>query len=398
MVAFHYPPCQSAGTHRTEKFAQYLTDFGWDVVVLTVQKNMFPQQTDKGYQEKAVHVERTGAFDAAKKLSIKGKYLGITCVPDRWWSWAFTAIPAGKKLIDDFKPDVIWSTYPISTSHYIAYKLHKQSGIPWIADYRDPLQSRYDPDATKYSGVSKYIEKLTIENCKKAVFTTGNARSLYQALYPEQAAEKFEIIENGYDEEKFSSLEQVKTNVSSVFTLLHSGDIYGLSRNPRNVMCALALLKDENIINRENFKIVFRGVSDSTALVQMANELNISELVDVLPVISYRDSLSEMLNANALLLLQGELFNNQVPSKLYDYIRARKPVVANTPSNSATADIISTLDNAFSGNDIETLKAAIVNVIGLNAAKDHSSKVDITRFSRHTKTIELASLLDTVVS
>lgn len=130
----------------------------------------------------------------------------------------------------------------------------------------------------------------------------------------------------------------------------------------------------------------------------MANELNISELVDVLPVISYRDSLSEMLNANALLLLQGELFNNQVPSKLYDYIRARKPVVANTPSNSATADIISTLDNAFSGNDIETLKAAIVNVIGLNAAKDHSSKVDITRFSRHTKTIELASLLDTVVS
>ena len=70
---------------------------------------MFPQQTDKGYQEKAVHVERTGAFDAAKKLSIKGKYLGITCVPDRWWSWAFTAIPAGKKLIDDFKPDVIWT-------------------------------------------------------------------------------------------------------------------------------------------------------------------------------------------------------------------------------------------------------------------------------------------------
>ena len=26
-------------------------------------------------------------------------------MPDRWWSWAFTAIPAGKKLIDDFKPD-----------------------------------------------------------------------------------------------------------------------------------------------------------------------------------------------------------------------------------------------------------------------------------------------------
>lgn len=398
MVAFHYPPCESAGTHRTEKFAQYLTDFGWDVIVLTVQENMFSQQTDKGYQEKAVHVERTGVFDAAKKLSISGKYLGITCVPDRWWSWAFTAIPAGKKLIDDFKPDVIWSTYPISTSHFIAYKLHKQSGIPWIADYRDPLQCRYDSDATKYSGVSKYIEKLTIENCKKAVFTTGNARLLYQALYPEQAAEKFEVIENGYDEEKFSSLEQVETNDSSVFTLLHSGDIYGLSRNPRNVMCAVALLKSENVINKENFKIVFRGVSDSTALVEMANDLNISELVYVLPVISYRDSLIEMLNANALLLLQGELFNNQVPSKLYDYIRARKPVVANTPSNSATADIINTLDNAFSGNDIETLKAAIVSVIDLNAAKDHSSKVDITRFSRHTKTIELASLLDTVVS
>lgn len=394
MVAFHYPPCQSAGTHRTEKFAQYLKEFGWDVVVLTVPARLFTQKSDVQYNENALDVERTYAFDAAKKLSFKGKYLGITCVPDRWWSWALSAIPAGKKLIEKYKPDVIWSTYPISTAHFIAYKLHKHSGLPWIADYRDPLQCRYDPSVLKYSGFSKYIEKLAIENCARAVFTTKNARSLYQALYTEQPSQKFAVIENGYDEEKFADLEKVAPVDSSVFTLLHSGDIYGLNRNPHNVLSALSLLKNEGVISKDNFRMVFRGISDSTALANMAAEVGVSDLVELLPVIGYAESLSEMLASNALLLLQGELFNNQVPSKLYDYIRAGKPVVASTPDNGATADVIRSLSNAFCGNDVDTLKTAIIGVIQSDKEKRKVSKLDIQRFSRYSKTVELAALLN----
>ncbi len=396
MVAFHYPPCQSAGTHRTEKFAQYLKEFGWDVVVLTVPERLFTQKSDVQYNENALYVKRTYAFDAAKTLSFKGKYLGITCIPDRWWSWALSGIPAGKKLIEKYKPDVIWSTYPISTAHYIAYKLHQHSGLPWIADYRDPLQCRYDPSVVKYSRLSKYIEKLTIENCARAVFTTNNARSLYKTIYTEQPSDKFAVIENGYDEEKFADLEKVAPVDSSVFTLLHSGDIYGLNRNPHNVLSALSLLKNEGVISKDDFRLIFRGISDSAALSDMVNKLGVGELVELLPVIGYVESLSEMLASNALLLLQGELFNNQVPSKLYDYIRAGKPVVASTPADGATADVISSLSNAFCGNDVNTLKTAIIGVIQSDKEKREVSKLDIQRFSRYSKTAELAALLNEV--
>lgn len=53
----------------------------------------------------------------------------------------------GLKMIKEFKPDVIWSTYPIATAHVIASALHRKTGIPWVADFRDPMaQDGYPAD------------------------------------------------------------------------------------------------------------------------------------------------------------------------------------------------------------------------------------------------------------
>ena len=46
MVALDFPPCQSAGVQRTLKFAEYLADLGWQVVVLTVDEKVY-NVTDK---------------------------------------------------------------------------------------------------------------------------------------------------------------------------------------------------------------------------------------------------------------------------------------------------------------------------------------------------------------
>ncbi len=62
-------------------------------------------------------------------------------------SWRWTAVAAGLKLIRHYQPAVLWSTYPIATAHQIGAILHRCSGLPWIADFRDPMaQEGYPAD------------------------------------------------------------------------------------------------------------------------------------------------------------------------------------------------------------------------------------------------------------
>ena len=151
MVALDFPPCKSAGVQRTLKFAEYLKDFGWEPIILTVNKEAFENLDNSQEIPTSIeHIYRSFAFNASRDFAIKGKYLSIMKEPDRWWTWKYTAIPQGKKIIESLKPDVIWSTYPVPTAHIIAKKLAKWSGLPWIADYRDPVQSRYDSSVKSF--------------------------------------------------------------------------------------------------------------------------------------------------------------------------------------------------------------------------------------------------------
>lgn len=399
MVAFHYPPCQSAGTYRTEKFAQYLTEMGWDVIILTVRDSLYAQKEETLNSTSAhIHVETCYAFDSAEVFSFKGKYLGFACVPDRWWSWALPGISAGKKLLAKYKPDLIWSTYPIITAHYIAYRLHKLSGLPWIADFRDPLQARYDPNVQRYSWAGKYIEKLTIKNCTKAVFTTSKAQALYRALYPEEKQSKFIVVENGYDEDKFNGIAPLERSDNHIFQLLHSGDVYGVGRDPSDVFMALANLKRNKLIHSGNFRLVFRGITDFTKLESAISQAGIEDLVELLPVVSYRSSLSEMLAADALLLLQGPLFNNQVPSKLYDYVRANKPILAHTPLTSATASVLFKISVAKYADTIIALEQSISEFFEHKNCPNDTARFDYQDYSRFSKTVELAKVFDDILA
>ncbi|TQE98065.1 MAG: glycosyltransferase family 4 protein [Spiribacter salinus] len=60
--------------------------------------------------------------------------------------WALRALPVGVRVIRGERPAVIWSTYPIATAHLIGYLLHRLTGLPWIADFRDSMTEPDYPD------------------------------------------------------------------------------------------------------------------------------------------------------------------------------------------------------------------------------------------------------------
>src|SRR5690349_2654256 len=174
MVAFHFPPMRgSSGIQRTLRFARYLPDFGWEPQILTVRARVYDAVDDTESGPPGLVVHRVPAFDAGRDFAIGNRYPSFLARPDRWKSWWWSAVPCGLAIVRTFKPDVLWSTYPIATAHAIGHTLARTTGLPWIADFRDPMaQDGYPPDPAQWRSF-KRIEARAVTRASGSVFVTA---------------------------------------------------------------------------------------------------------------------------------------------------------------------------------------------------------------------------------
>ena len=185
MIAFQFPPMRgSSAIQRTLRFAQHLPKFGWRPIVLTASPGAYETvstaaESDTGPME----VLRARALDAAKHLSILGRYPRWLAVPDRWSSWKFSAIPAARRLIRERPVDLIWSTFPIATAHQIGHSIARRTGIPWIAEFRDPMwQGAAYPPHPRVTAIWRRLEGKVFEHARRIVVTTLGAAQDYQCV------------------------------------------------------------------------------------------------------------------------------------------------------------------------------------------------------------------------
>lgn len=360
MVAFHFPPQRgSSGIQRTLKFTQHLPKLGWQPLVLSAHRRAYADSSDDqmGDVPGNVVVNRAFALDSARHLAVRGRYFRATALPDRWITWLFGAVPAGLKLIREHRPSVIWSTYPIPTAHLIAYCLKRFTGLPWIADMRDPMTEKNSPANPVVWRAYRWVEKLTVRNCTRLVFTTPGARAVYRARYPEIPESRFRLIENGYDEDDFlratANYKPATKPEGGPLVLLHSGIVYPLERDPTPMMDALGELRRQGLISPDTLRVVLRAAVHEDLLNSLIDKFGLRDLVVLEPHIPYRAALAEMLDADGLLVMQASHCNSQIPAKLYEYLRARRPILALTDPAGDTAatlrgagvDTIARLDN-----------------------------------------------------
>src|SRR6476620_11319792 len=245
MVAFHFPPFSgSSGVQRTLRFVQHLRKFNWEPIVLTAQARAYERASEDLVSEvpRGTVVERAFALDTARHLSIAGRYPAMFARPDRWTTWRIGAIPAGLRLVRQFRPHVIWSTYPIATAHVIGAALCRKTNLPWIADFRDPMaQDGYPSDPLVWRSF-KQIEEQAVRRAHYSVFTTPSAVRMYRDRYPDHA-ERVTLLENGFDEDSFAAIPSNGTDpeplVPGAVTLLHSGVVYPSERDPTQLFAAL---------------------------------------------------------------------------------------------------------------------------------------------------------------
>lgn len=346
MVAYHFPPLAgSSGIQRTLRFVQQLPALGWQPLVLTADPRAYERSSPDLLPDvpAGTVVRRAFALDTARQLSWKGRYLGAMARPDRWMSWRFDAVRQGMALIREFKPDLIWSTYPIPTAHRIGLELSRRSGLPWVADFRDPMAQDGYPAEPKLWAAYDRLERLTVQAATRCTFTTPGAARVYRERYPQQA-DRIAVIENGYDEESFARVEAAGAPssplISGVITLLHSGVVYPEERDPTQLFEALQTLQADGFLSAENFRIRFRAAGHDGLLQELGRRFGVSALIEILPPTPYAEALQEMRAADGLLLMQGASCNEQIPAKSYEYLRAGRPLLGLTEPAGDTGGVL----------------------------------------------------------
>ena len=406
MVAFHFPPVAMGSGHlRTLGFVRYLPDLGWEPTVLSANAAAFPRVDAENVKliPDNCRVHRAFALDVRRHLSIRGKYPGFLAQPDGWASWWPAAVVQGLRLIHRHQVSAIWSTYPIMTAHCIAHTLSRMTGLPWVADFRDPVASSVEA-GNKFSVSSqKRWEQRVLAQATRTVFTTPGAMRGYAEHYPQAFEDgRLVVIPNGYDETVFSDLPATAhRQPRRPLRLVHSGILYPEGRNPVPFFTALANLKAAGTLTEDDVAIVLRASGSEPMYAEEIRRRGLDRMITLAPPISNREALREQADADALLLFQGRQYDRQIPAKVYEYLRIGRPVFALVGESGDTAALLHHTGGAalVPPDDVSAIETGFSEFIqALRDGRAPAANTSVVQgYSRHHGAVLLARLLDEVV-
>lgn len=414
MVVFHFPPFTgSSSVQRTLRFCQNLPKYGWQPIVLTAHPRAYENKSDDQLAEipTSVPVTRAFALDSAHHLSLGGRYLGWTALPDRWISWVLGAVPHGLALVKKYRPQVIWSTYPIGSAHIIAWILHRLTGLPWVADFRDPMVEYveqpgfWSPRDPVLRRARLWIERNAARYAARMVFCTEGARQICVERYPQGDCKRWVVIQNGYDEPAFRAAEQeapVAKPIPGCITLLHSGVLYySPDRDPSAFFAAIGSMKACGELSNGSLRVILRASGYEEQYRQLVRQQCIDDIVFLELPFSYRQALREMMDVDGLLLFQGYSSNPAIPAKAYEYLRAGKPILAFVDDQGETARLLREVGVGLIAplNDADLIRNALREFMAQIQQKRVlvATPEVVARYSREARARELADLLTDVI-
>ncbi len=375
MVAFHFPPIAAAGTHRTLNFARLLSQRGCRVAVLTTS-SIAGQAEDLGLLARVperVRVVRAGHFDPYLVLArlrgrrdagtaaavmpagdgaAPGRRAGLLqtgldyasrlfMIPDRYVSWVAPAVLRGVLLGRQVAAGVLYSTAPPYSAHVVGLLLSRILGIPLVADFRDPwtLNPFHANPYASQRRLDAACEEAVLRGAARVILNTVQAEALYRTRYPE--LDKFCTINNGIDPDLLERPPAPRAGNGSL-RLVHIGAIYG-RRYPAGLVRALARLKASDAALFARVLVEQIGpVDEGPRLAGELQELGLGGHFVVSGPVAHAEAFRRCQAADGLLLLgpSGRQPEVQVPSKLFEYLAAGRPILALARRDGAIATVL----------------------------------------------------------
>ncbi|MFN2492463.1 MAG: glycosyltransferase [Pyrinomonadaceae bacterium] len=384
VISFAFPPFNSIGAVRVAKTAKYLSRFGHDIRVLTASEQPFRQTlpvelpSEQIIYSKWFTLRRSppnqriaeskpainghansqsgGRLLPALKNAVGYSFKNLFDFPDSNIGWLPYAVAEGSRLWETWKPDLILASSPPPTSLLVAYRLSKKFRVPWVADLRDLWMdhSYYDPPRWRKLMEGK-LERRVLTSAAGIVTVSEPLAGVLKRKYGVDAA----VVLNGFDQADYPEHSRSPSS-DGIVRILYTGMIYPGKRDPSPLLEALALLGPRV----EKVRVIFHG-SFLESVKPLIARFGVQHLVEVNEPVSYKESLRMQTEADVLLLLLGsgptEL--GVYTGKLFEYIGARRPILAIGNVDSAAAKLIQQRRVGLVVNDPAQIAAELKRLI-----------------------------------
>lgn len=431
IISYYWPPTGGSGVQRWVKFAKYLPSEGWQPVIYTPEnpeqlaideslaaeipaeveviktRIVEPYEIYKkllrksGHSKEAVEVNPVNAQNKSFLQKVAMWVRGNLFRPDPRCMWIGPSVRFLKKYLKEHPVDLIVSTGPPQSMHLIGRRLALETGLPWIADFRDPwTKIFYFKHLSMTPGTERWhkkMEKKVLDDTSVVVAVSPLVQQEFQAM----TSTRVELITNGFDECDFAAepCHKAEGGSDNEFCVTHTG-LFAADGNPTVLWEVLAEKCASDNAFRKALKIKLIGKTDDSILTAL-NEAGLSECVKNIGYLPHSEAVEQQRNASLLILpLRKEPeYKAVLPGKLFEYLASRRPVLGIGQKDGAMAMILNETKTGvvLDWEDREAIACHIDSCWEKHlAGKLVTDGADISQFTRRSLTKRMAQLFDSL--
>jgi hypothetical protein len=367
-VCYHFPPAQVSGALRAARFVRWLPS-EIEVEVLTLADPREPAEDRPPAaaipDRVRVHTAPERAWGArgdrvgdpgreprvlashATRRGVEALLRHLVWVPDRHVGWIPAARRRAGELVASGRFDVVFCSSPPHSAQLVGRDLKRRFGIPLVADFRDPWTDLRMPswrqrrfDTPLHRGLERRMERSVLRAADAVIANTPSNREALLASFPELDPARVHCIPNGYDPGRPRAIARAREQAvrrtegggaPARRCLLYTGELYDGSERCLEAL-GLLLARDPSLSGRLELRLVG---SLGPAAARVAARLERAGILTLAPRVPWDEVPAELAAADALLYAVPATSAHWIPSKLYDYLVAGRPILAVAPRGDA---------------------------------------------------------------
>jgi glycosyltransferase involved in cell wall biosynthesis len=344
-VFYPYPPVWPEGIVNA-KLALAMKNAGWDIDVIVADypdgSSRYPSE-ETGWEELVnnVHIIDLGQrksfahrlLNAAQGFVLTGQIL-------KELNWGLSVVKFVKKLTTKNRYDVILSRAIPDSAHFAALLVHRNTRIPWIANWNDPTPNQKFPPPYgngPYSPLAPNIDKwyrVVCRHCSWHTFPSERLREYMCSYLPGQIKTKSSVIPH---------LAMERFSIAPVqhigFSMCYAGSVLP----PRAVTVFFEGIQRfrKLLDNTDSFCVRFL-VDRPEIVAESAKTMGLEDVVKIEDTVSYSQMPEVLAQSDVLVIIEAPLKEGIfMPSKIADYVQIGRPILALSPVVGTIADILS---------------------------------------------------------
>lgn len=418
IITYYWPPAGGPGVQRWLKFVTYLPELGIEPIVyvpenphypiidkklisevpqnVTVVKQPIsePYQIAKIFSRKKTEQLSSGIIPKKKMskmsrllLYVRGNYF----IPDARVGWVSPSVNFLQNFIRKNSIDTVITSGPPHSLHLIGLQLKNILNVHWIADFRDPWTTVHYHASLKLGKAAqekhKKLEKEVLTRADRIIVTSPSTKKEFDGI----TKKPIEVITNGFDNYPTNSV-----TLDTEFSISHIGSLLS-ERNPKVLWEILQQLCKEDKGFQKHLKLKFAGVV-SDEVKQSLKDYSLLDKAEFSGYVDHHTAVRMQRQGQILLLVEinREETKAIIPGKLFEYLAAKRPIIALGPEGS---DIKAIIDEAGAGaffnyKEGQGLKLQIQKYFKQYQEKKlNITSTGIEKFQRRELTKKLADIL-----